>query len=174
MEALGYGGEACQQTRSVSCLQTGRGPVLRWAGNRNQWGVVSITCFLCGFCIVKCRNLLCQWSQELVCVRMFCFWFFFFMFPLVILDGTQPTEATLQTHLSCAATKGHCLGCNRFARPCGWTCLDHELALQCTCWRRTGGGGAGTVPSLSFAPKRRLGHQSACFIEQLNMHKDVF
>lgn len=59
MEALGYGGEACQQTRSVSCLQTGRGPALRWAGNRNQWGAVRVTLFLCGFYVVKWRSFLC-------------------------------------------------------------------------------------------------------------------
>lgn len=79
MEALGYGGKACQQTRSISCLQTGKGPVLRWAGNRNRWVVVSITRFLCGFCIVKRRDLLCEWSQELVYVHIcWDFWCSFF------------------------------------------------------------------------------------------------
>lgn len=116
MEALGYGGEACQQTRSISCLQTGRGPILRWAGNRNQWGVVSITLSLCGFCIVKWRSLLCQWSRELVmCLRAV----FSFMFPLVILDGTHPSDATLQTHLGHPSARSQCSGCDHFAQLCG-------------------------------------------------------
>lgn len=44
---------------------------------------------------------------------------FSFMFPLVILDGIQSTEATLQLCLRHSSTKSHCSGCNPFAQPCG-------------------------------------------------------
>lgn len=44
---------------------------------------------------------------------------FSFMFPLVILDGTQSTEATLQLCLRHSSTKSHCSACNPFAQPCG-------------------------------------------------------
>lgn len=44
---------------------------------------------------------------------------FSFMFPLVILDGTQSTEATLQLRLRHTSAKRHRSGCNHFAQTCG-------------------------------------------------------
>lgn len=84
---------------------------------------------------------------------------FSFMFPLVILDAIQSTEATLQLRLRHPSAKSHCSGCNRFAQPCGSVCLDHELvhcasACQCTHSRRAEGGGAGIDGSFSFSRSR--------------------
>lgn len=73
---------------------------------------------------------------------------FSFMFPPVILDGTQSTEATLPFRLRHPSARSHCSGCHRFAQPCGWVCLDHELArlpllLECTLPRKQEGPGQG-------------------------------
>lgn len=86
---------------------------------------------------------------------------FSFMFPLVILEAIQSTEATLQLCLRHPSAKSHCSGYNHFAQPCGQICSDHELvhcasASQCTHSRRAEGGGTGIDGSFSFSRSKEV------------------
>lgn len=86
---------------------------------------------------------------------------FSFMFSLVILDGTQSTEATLQLCLKHPSAKSHCSSSNHFAHLCDSICLDHELvhcasASQCTSSRRVGGGRAETKRFFSFPHSKEM------------------
>lgn len=57
---------------------------------------------------------------------------FSFMFPLVILDGTQPTEATLQAHLGHASARSHIQAAIILASHVARYVLYQELILECT------------------------------------------
>lgn len=77
-------------------------------------------------------------------IRGACFCALFsFMFPLVILDGTASTEATLQLRLRHTSAKSHCSGCSLFAQPRGWLCLDHDLVHLPLLSRKQEGAGRG-------------------------------
>lgn len=104
---------------------------------------------------------------------------FSFMFPLVILDGIQSTEATLQLCLRHPSARSHCSGCNHFARLCGWICLDPEQvpsALPLNVHVQGGREGNRQERGFLLLPlsKEMAALQPVFFTEQPHRHKALF